>query len=84
MKLHVLKLLRNFFPAITGFIVGAYFGAKYYVLLATIKYARETRNVPLFETPEVFIYFYISIVFVVTGLRLNLLWIFVLAKFHVD
>ncbi len=79
-----LKLIRNFLPMLVGYAAGGYFAVKYYLLLATPQYAVATRFLPLSETPEVYIDFYISVVFIVSGLLLNFLWIFVLAKMGVD
>ncbi|MFQ6011956.1 MAG: hypothetical protein ACE5KG_07270 [Nitrososphaerales archaeon] len=84
MSLHMLKLLRNFFPMLVGYFIGAYFAAKYYLLVEGPIYAEAYRLVPLHETPEVFADFYTSIIFIVSGILINVVWIFVLAKFNVE
>ena len=79
-----LQMLRNFFPMLVGSIAGAYFAVKYFLQFAPpSQYAFGIRIVPLFETPEVYIPFYISVAFIIAGILINALWIYILAKLGV-
>ena len=86
--MHILKLLRNFFPGIIGFAVGAYFAFRYYIDQITIP-GHEWIFTPGFSFDSwhqtgVYVNFWISVAFVVGGILINLVWLGVLVKLGVD